>query len=176
MRLAKVIAGGVALGVVLGGCAGSAPESVEVNDNPYGGFPVDPPAADETVLTLAADVSVDFSLDDLRRMPVTTITIVEPFVKRTLTFQGVELDYLLAQSAVGSESQIETIALNDYVFADSAAALIDAGAILAYAEDGDPIAMDQGGPIRLVFADDSRYFENLDAWNWSLRTIREMPE
>jgi hypothetical protein len=38
--------------------------------------------------------------------------------------------------------------------------------------DGQPIAMDEGGPIRLVFGPKSKYFTYLDAWNWSLRTIK----
>lgn len=166
----------LALGFVLAGCAESAPSPVEVEENPYGSFPVDPPAVDDTVLTLRADGSTDLSLADLRAMPAVQITIVEPFVQEELTFQGVELQYVLQGAAISSASRIETEALNDYIYADSASALIDAGAILAYSEGGNPIPMDEGGPIRLVFAEDSSYFSNLDAWNWSLRTIRETPE
>jgi hypothetical protein len=42
---------------------------------------------------------------------------------------------------------------------------------LALSRDGEIIAMDQGGPIRIVFPNGQEYSDFLDAWNWSLRTI-----
>lgn len=180
----KTVSLSVALVLILGGCAAGNDEVAEdlavdtstVSENPYGGFPVDPPAPDETVLSLEGATSLELSLDDLREMPSTTVTILEPFVQQTATFEGVDLEALLALSDIGSDAVLETVALNEYIFEDSAQALVDAGAIIAYAENGGIIAMDRGGPIRLVFAEESPYFEFLDAWNWSLRTIRETPE
>lgn len=164
------------LAFAAGGCAAPVEEAPEASDSPYGGFPVDPPGADETVLTLEGARAVDLSLDQLRAMPSTSVTILEPFVQDTVTFEGVELDYLIAQADIDPGATLETVALNDYIFEDSATALVDAGAIVAYAEDGGVIAMDKGGPVRIVFAEESPYFDFLDAWNWSLRTIRELPE
>ena len=37
--------------------------------------------------------------------------------------------------------------------------------------NGKPIPYDQGGPVRIIFADDAPGASNLDAWNWSLNSI-----
>lgn len=168
----------VTLGMTLAlvGCAPAVEEVPLADENPYGGFPVDPPAADETILTLEGGETLELSLEDLRAMPETSVTILEPFVQDTVTFDGVAFEALVAEAEIDLGSTVETVALNDYIFEDSAQALVDAGAIIAYAEDGGAIAMDRGGPIRIVFAEESSYFEFLDAWNWSLRTIRALPE
>lgn len=42
---------------------------------------------------------------------------------------------------------------------------------LAIARGGKDIPYDQGGPIRIVFPDKSKWAKNLDAWNWSIRKI-----
>lgn len=68
-------------------------------------------------------------------------------------------------------ARIETIALNDYRYADTVGQWVDNDALLAVLRDGELIPMDQGGPIRIVFAEDSPAYELLDAWNWSLRSI-----
>lgn len=175
MVLARTVVS-LSLGLALAGCAAPMEEAPVVDENPYGGFPVDPPAADETVLTLEGGETVELSLDDLRAMPSTSVTILEPFVQDTVTFDGVAFEELVREAEIDLGSSVETIALNEYIYEDSAQALVDAGAIIAYAEDGGVIAMDRGGPIRIVFAEESSYFEFLDAWNWSLRTIREIPE
>ncbi len=97
---------------------------------------------------------------------------MEPFVKKRQTFDGVPLKSLLESAGISPTDKVDTIALNQYEFADTAANLESADAILAVSRDSKPIAMDEGGPIRLVFAKDSKYFTYLDAWNWSLRTIK----
>jgi hypothetical protein len=69
------------------------------------------------------------------------------------------------------DQQIATIALNDYRYTDSVKAFTASNGLLAVSRDGAPIPMDQGGPIRIVFPEDTPYFSFLDAWNWSLRSI-----
>jgi len=68
--------------------------------------------------------------------------------------------------------KVNTIALNQYQFADTVANLETNKAVIAVSRDGAAIPMDQGGPIRLVFPSTVKYFSYLDAWNWSLRTIK----
>lgn len=159
--------------LALVGCAPSPEAAPEVSENPYGGFPVDPPGSDEIVLTLIGSESLDFSLDDLRGFPTTTITVLEPFVNESVTFEGVSLAYLFERAGITLDSDVDTVALNEYRFRDLAQSLVDADGLIAFSEDGGPIAMDRGGPVRIVFAEDSDYFTYLDAWNWSLRTIEE---
>lgn len=164
------IAGVIAF--ALAGCATVAePEPAPSTENAYGGFPVDPPAADEVVLTIEGSTAVDFTYSELQALATVEIDIMEPFVEQQQSFTGVPLSDLLAAAAVPADAQIETIALNDYRYADSVAQWVESDALLAVFRDGDLIPMDQGGPIRIVFAEDSSAFDLLDAWNWSLRTI-----
>ncbi len=138
--------------LLLTGCSSSAEEatptpSATASENPYGaGFAIDPPADEE-------------------------ITIVEPFVKVEQTFKVVKLEKLLKDLGFKPTDKLSTVALNDYAFADTVENFTKNNAYIAVSRDGGPIPMDQGGPIRIVFASDSGYFTNLDAWNWSIRTI-----
>jgi hypothetical protein len=138
----------------------------------YGGFPVDPPAPDEVVLTIEGPVRIDFTMAELEALAVIDVLIDEPFVRRRETYRVVLLRDLIERAGIGPDASVTTIALNDYRYDDSVMALREAGAMLAVARDGAPIPMDAGGPIRLVYPGDSTYASLLDAWNWSLRTIR----
>ena len=173
-----VISSALALTVAmsLAACAATTtppePASTEATkDSTYGGFAIDPPAADEVVLTITAGEVVDFTYAELQSLATVEITILEPFVNVQQSFTGVLLADLLATAGVPLDARIETVALNDYAYADSVAQWIENDAALAVFRNGLPIPMDQGGPIRIVFAEDSGAFELLDAWNWSLRSI-----
>lgn len=173
-----VILGACVLAAVsaLGGCASTptsppAESSATSEANAYGGFAIDPPAADEVVLTITADIVVEFTYAELQELATVEITILEPFVQEQQSFTGVLLADLLVEARVPLDSRIETVALNDYAYADDAAEWVDNNALLAVFRDGEPIPMDQGGPIRIVFAADSGAYDVLDAWNWSLRSI-----
>jgi len=137
----------------------------------YGGFPVDPPAPDEVVLTLIGAERVELTMAQLEALAVTEVTLDEPFVRRRETFRVIPLGDLFDLAGIADEETVATIALNDYRYLDGAGVLRGAQALLAVARDGGPIPMDAGGPVRIVFADDSAYAGMLDAWNWSLRTI-----
>lgn len=166
----------VALSVVASAC-GDSTESVPVVPEPaldaevYGGFPVDPPGPDEVVLTLEGATRVELTMPDLERLAVVEVTLEEPFVRRRETFRAIPVAVLLDLAGIEEEETVATIALNDYRYIDGAGQLLAAQALVAVARNDDPIPMDAGGPIRLVFADDSDYADKLDAWNWSLRTI-----
>lgn len=141
--------------------------------NPYGGgFTVDAPKATDVVLTVTGSKTVDYTMGELEKLATKTITIVEPFVKKQQTFTGVPLKTLLDAASIGVGNKVNTIALNEYQFADTVANLEGNDAILAVSRDGAAIPMDQGGPIRLVYPKGTKYFTYLDAWNWSLRTIK----
>lgn len=143
-----------------------------VEENPYGGFPVDPPAPDETVLTVTVGgVDRNYSLEQLAQLGATTVTVYEPFIQTDATFTGVELSVLFEESAITGEDSVKTIALNEYSYSNTAAAFAGSDAILAYKQNGMPIAMDRGGPIRIVIPNDKPLSKVLDAWNWSLRSL-----
>jgi len=167
----------MALAGVLAACGPAQPSPGAVvapvaDEDVYGGFPIDPPADDEVVLTLEGARLVDLTLGELLALAVREVTFLEPFVGVEQTFGVVPLADLLARAGIGPEDLVDTIALNDYRFSDVAGALTDADALVAVTRDGQAIPMNAGGPIRLVFDTGSEYHVFLDAWNWSLRTIR----
>ena len=170
----RTVVATLVVGALLTACASTVPTVVEAEIDPasvYGGFTVDPPGPDEVVLTLIGATEVGLTMSDLAVRATTVVRLLEPFVQQEQTFDVVPLAELLALADVGTGDTIDTIALNDYRYRDTVAALLAADALLAVGRDGAPIPMNEGGPIRLVFAEDSSYFSFLDAWNWSLRTI-----
>jgi hypothetical protein len=169
----------LALGALLASCAAQSPDVAVpepvADSDVYGGFPVDPPAADEVVLTLVGSRTVELTMGELDALAVREVTFVEPFVKVEQTFRVIPVAELLELAGIGADETVDTIALNDYRYGDTVRALLDADALLAVGRGGGPIPMDAGGPIRLVFDVDSSYHGFLDAWNWSLRSIRVVP-
>ncbi len=162
----------VVLALAIAGCAATAEPAPEPSpESAYGGFADEPPATDEVGLTVAGATTVDFTYGELQDRATVEIEILEPFIKREQSFTGVPLAELLSAAGVPAEARIETIALNDYRYVDTVAQWAKNDALLAVFRDGELIPMDQGGPIRIVFAADSPAFDLLDAWNWSLRTI-----
>lgn len=163
--------------ILLTGCSSSnesaAPTpSASASENPYGaGFVVDPPAADDVVLTVTGTSSKDYTMAEITALADEEISIMEPFVKTQQSFKVVKMEKLLKGLGFKATDKLNTVALNDYAFADTYDNFIKNNAYIAVSRDGAAIPMDQGGPIRIVFASDSGYFGNLDAWNWSIRTI-----
>lgn len=152
----------------------SAPLSVALAaKNPYGTATVDPAAPNEIILTISkGSKRVNFAYPRLAKMKQSTISIYEPFLKKRQTFTVIRLQLLLNFVGISGQDKVITTALNDYVFSSSAKNFIDAGAYLAIKRNGIPIGYDQGGPIRIVYGDESKWAKNLDAWNWSLESIR----
>ena len=143
-----------------------------VGENPYGGFPVDPPAPDETVLTVTVrGKDYTYSLEQLAQLEAITVKVFEPFIQRDSTFTGIALSVLFEQTAIAGEDSVKTVALNEYSYTNTALAFTGSDAILAYKQDGFPIAMDRGGPIRIVIPNDKPLSKMLVAWNWSLSTL-----
>ena len=64
-----------------------------------------------------------------------------------------------------------TVALNEYTYSNTADKFIGSSAVIAFEQNGQPIAMDRGGPIRIVYPDGSLLSKVLDAWNWSISEI-----
>jgi hypothetical protein len=173
----KKIAIALSVLLLLTGCSSSkqaseATPSPTASSNPYGaGFVVDPPADSDVVLTIKGATTKDFTMGELIRLADEEIKIMEPFVKLEQSFKVIKLDKLLSGLGFKPSDTVNTVALNDYAFPDTVSNFSENNAYIAVSRDGGPIPMDQGGPIRIVFATDSGYFTNLDAWNWSIRTI-----
>ena len=142
-------------------------------DNPYGaGIEVDPPAPNEAVLIVTGPAATKvYSLEQLATLGSQKVTIAEPFVKKTLTFTAFPLEAVLTPSGLTGSQMVTTTALNEYEYSNTAESFVTGKALLAYELNGKPIPYDQGGPIRIIFADDAPGASNLDAWNWSLSSV-----
>lgn len=140
--------------------------------NPYGAAPLDPPGPTEVVLTVKKGTKVvTFTMRQLLKMKSATVTINEPFIKKRQKFGVIALSALFAKAGIKGNDKVSTKALNDYVYANTAAKFISAKGLLAIQRDGKNIPFDQGGPIRIIFPSDSIWASYLDPWNWSLMTI-----
>lgn len=114
---------------------------------------------------------MSLTLEQLEALGTQEITIDEPFVKKRQTFTGVPLATVLAKAGIPETATLNTVALNDYQYSNTASALVGSNALIATRRDGQPVPYDQGGPVRLVFPDGSPLSTVLDAWNWSLTSI-----
>jgi hypothetical protein len=111
-------------------------------------------------------------MNDLRAIKSTTITINEPFVKKIQSFKAIPLKDLFALAGIKGGDLVETIALNDYIYTNSAGNFTSADGYLAFSRAGKAIGYDQGGPIRIIFPNKSKWARYLDPWNWSLKTLK----
>jgi len=150
-----------------------ASESVPiVEDNPYGGPAVDPPAPDEVILTVKVrGKSTTFSLNQLSDLAVTDTQLFEPFIKQNSQFTGVAIAEIFEATGITGSDIANTVALNEYTYSNTADKFIGSNAVIAFEQNGQPIAMDRGGPIRIVYPDGSLLSKVLDAWNWSISEI-----
>jgi hypothetical protein len=157
-----------------GGAASGAAPAPSTTENPYGApVAIDPPGADDIVLTVVGPAGErTYTLGMLSDLGLRQVTLSEPFVKQTETFSVVDFGALLSDAGITGDALIETVALNDYTYTNSVEAFVGGGALLAVALDGSDIPLDRGGPVRIVFPDDAPGADNLDAWNWSLSSIR----
>jgi hypothetical protein len=146
--------------------------SAKESKNPYGTGNVDPAAPNEIILTITkGSKKVEFAYPRLQKMKQSNISIYEPFLKKRQSFSVIPLKNLFNLAGISGKDRVKTAALNDYVFSETAESFISADAYLAIKINGQPIGYDQGGPIRLIFSDKSKWSKNLDAWNWSLVSI-----
>lgn len=138
--------------------------------NPYGAGVVDPPGPTDTVLTVTGPGGTKtFTLDQLTALGTKDLTIYEPFVKRNIAFTGVPMAAIFGTVGISGDVKVDTKALNDYSYNKSTAAdFTGSDGLIAVAQEGKPVPVDQGGPIRIIFPNGTPLAKNLDAWNWSL--------
>lgn len=140
--------------------------------NPYGAGLVDPPQPGEPILQVNVRGNVSkFSLESLKDLPATTVELFEPFIKVRSSFTGVSLADLFEAVGINANDSVETLALNEYRYVNDAGKFTASDGLLAYEQDGNPIPVDRGGPIRIVFPDGSTLSIALEAWNWALSSI-----
>lgn len=112
---------------------------------------------------------VQADIAGIESLGTTTVTVFEPFVSQHVEFTGVHLDTVLAAIGVDFEIPITWTALDDYQVHYTRTELIGEGAFLATRQNGTPIPIEEGGPIRVVFTDDSGPIgRDTNQWIWSL--------
>lgn len=152
--------------------AGASESIPVIEENPYGASDIESPAPDEVILTVNANGrQTTFSLDQLSEFPVTDIRIFEPFIKQNSQFSGVSMSEIFNATSISGSDIATTIALNEYAYSNTADKFIGSNAVIAYEQNGQPISMDRGGPIRIIFPDGTILSKVLDAWNWSISEI-----
>ncbi len=170
-----------AIALILTGCGSTkTPEAIPSQSatpsaspsNPYGAAPIDPPALTDPLLTVSkGSTSSVLTMAQLIALGTSDISINEPFVKQRQTFTVIPLTTIFALASISGSDSVDTKALNDYVYTNTAAKFVEAKGYLAIKRNGLDIPFDQGGPIRIVFPDDSAWTKFLDPWNWSLSSI-----
>jgi hypothetical protein len=164
----KVITTAVAISLI----AILAPTSHASEKNPYGTSTVDPAGPNEVIFKVSKGATkVEFTTSKILKMKSSTINIYEPFLKKRQNFTVIPIKNFFLLAGISGKDKVATRALNDYVYSNTAEKFLAANAYIAIKRDGAPIPYDQGGPIRIVFADTSSWSKVLDAWNWSLSSI-----
>lgn len=148
------------------------PVAQAADANPYGTSTVDPAGPNEVIFTVAkGSKKVEYTTAKLAKMKSSIISIYEPFLKKRQSFTVIPMKSFLSAVGISGKDKVFTTALNDYVYSNTAANFIANNAYIAIKRNGTDIPYDQGGPIRIVFADNSKWAKNLDAWNWSLASV-----
>ncbi len=167
MKKAIAIAVTIAITMVL------APSAVSAETkNPYGTLTIDPAGPNEVIFTVSkGDKKALFTTIRLSKMKSSVISIYEPFLKKRQRFTVIPIKNFFTFVGISGRDKVLTIALNDYVYSNTAANFLANNAYIAIKRDGVDIPYDQGGPLRIIFADNSKWAKNLDAWNWSLTAL-----
>ena len=140
--------------------------------NPYGTSVVDPASPNEVIFTVSkSGKKIEYTTSRLAKLKTSVLSIYEPFLKKRQTFTVIPMKTFFSSVGITGKDKVLTTALNDYVYSNSASNFISANAFIAVKRNGIAIPYDQGGPIRIIFADSSKWAKNLDAWNWSLKSI-----
>lgn len=165
----KVIAVLISSAVILGPVA---PTFAAESTNPYGTSTVDPAGPNEVIFTVAkGKKKVAYTTTQLFKLKSSVISIYEPFLKKRQSFTVIPMKYFFDAVGISGNDKVLTVALNDYVYSNTASKFVSANGYIAIKRNGTDIPYDQGGPIRIVFDDKSKWAKNLDAWNWSLDSM-----
>ena len=97
-----------------------------------------------------ADGKAAFDLAMLQALPKTGFTTTTIWTDGSQTFEGVKIADLL--SRLGAKpAELNALATNDYEIRFPAADALDHGAIIAYAQNGAAIPLDNKGPLWIVY-------------------------
>ncbi|MET0259182.1 MAG: molybdopterin-dependent oxidoreductase [Methylobacterium sp.] len=88
-------------------------------------------------------------------LPQTRFRTTTPWHEGSVEFSGVTLEDLVASAGVEAR-ELQLIALNDYAVDADLSELIEAGALLATRQNGEPMPVTDKGPVFVAFPFDDR--------------------
>ena len=111
---------------------------------------------DKVILTIkSVDLgTVEYSLDDLNKLPVTQFETATLWTDGTQTFQGVSLSTLLEEIGV-AEGTVLATAVNDYAVEIPITEISDGAPIIAYKLNNRPMSLREKGPLWVVYPYDN---------------------
>lgn len=183
--LARLTAAMMALAIATAACGG-APGAFSAVDPTLVAVPsIHPgdavPAPEDTaVLTLTGDISTTnrgatlqldrTTFDALGRQRV---TVYEPWVRKTMDFQGMWLADLLKVAQVTTEAKKLQLTALDGFQVDIPLADVPAGDFFVATRTGagGPLPVSEGGPARILVVDGAHSNTTDNRWIWSLSTI-----
>ncbi len=159
--------------------ASDAPATTATTATTAPAAPVPAPSG-EVILTLTGKVglpnagrTVRLDMAGIEAFGAETVELYEPFQKTRMSFRAVPLARVLDAAGVpGGAATLHAVALNDYRVDIPVDVARGDGVLLATADgDGSAIPGEDGGPIRIVFADGAPGADNDDYWIWSLARL-----
>ena len=101
------------------------------------------------------------------------ITLYEPFEKRDVRFRAVPLrDVIALAGTAAGATTVHAVALNDYVVDIPLDVATADGVYLAVRDgSGGKLAVESGGPYRVVFTEGAKGADVENYWIWSLERV-----
>lgn len=132
----------------------------------------------KVVLTVSGKVTsgnaVDFTIAELEALGTSSITTSSPWEPDKITFEGVPLAVLM--QAVGARGdKVAILALNKYRTEVPITDFIDHGVILASRKNGEPMPINDKGPLFVIYPFDEKPELNTEIYHarsaWQVRQI-----
>ena len=107
---------------------------------------------------------LELDIATLERLRVVDAVIEDPWEKRSITYRGVLMSDLVEAVAPDGATALRFTALDDYQVTLPMKDLLSGDVLLATSADGARLAVEDGGPTRIVFLPDSAAGRNKDLW------------
>ena len=161
------------------GVAEPAPVIEKKSDGKLSSSDEIPAPKSETILSVTGAVTqsnsakgIEFDMRTLEQMPITEVTVYEPFLKKDTSFSGIMMDDFVEIVGAENASALLMTALDDFQATLSIPVLTSSTVMLATREEGERMKPRAGGPIRIVFLENEGPGANTDNWIWSVAHMK----
>ncbi len=140
-----------------------------------------PAPKDAVVLTLSGKIKqtnasgkLDFDMATLEQLGTVKYTVLDPFLKKDVTYEGVLLTTLLAAAqSDAAATTLQAVAINDYKV-PMPMTVTKYAVLLATKRDGERMPVADKGPIEIVFPYNTEKLDHTlydPFWVWQLRSL-----